>query len=120
LDVRLFGKNFPTPPIGVAGAETAALSVQSLSIRSKDEIELVIAPSSPVASVKGKVVLERTDGPDKPFAAFNEALKVSYAGPPIPVLKLRLPATNKPGFYRARFVGKPFAPKPAQFAVTGK
>lgn len=117
---RLFGKNFPTPPLGAAGMETAALSVQSLSIRKKDEIELVIAPSTPVDNVKGKVVLERTDGPDKPFAAFREALKVSYSGPPIPLLKLRLPATDEPGFYRARFVGKPSAQKPAQFAVTDK
>ncbi|ESZ10197.1 hypothetical protein X737_32355 [Mesorhizobium sp. L48C026A00] len=117
---RLFGKNFPTPPVGVKGAETATLSVQSLSIRKKDEIELVIAPSAPVDTVKGKVVLESTDGPDRPFRAAGEALKVSYSGPPIPSLKLRLPPIGKPGFYRARFVGKPSAEKPVQFAVTDK
>jgi triacylglycerol esterase/lipase EstA (alpha/beta hydrolase family) len=114
---RLFGKNFPAPPVGVAGA-AAALSVQSVSIRKTDQIELVIAMSTPVGSVEGKVVLERTDGPDKPFVKFGEELAVRYAGPPIPVLNLRLPATNGPGFYRANFVGQPSAAKPAQFAVT--
>jgi phospholipase A1 len=116
---RLFGKNFPTPPVGAIG-QPAALSVQSISIRKTDEIELVIAPPASVASVKGKVVLERTDGPDKPFVKFGDDMKVSYAGPPIPVLKLQLPPTGKPGFYRVRFVGKPPASKPAQFAVTNK
>jgi pimeloyl-ACP methyl ester carboxylesterase len=117
---RLFGKNFPTPPVGVAGTEIAALSVQSLTIRKKDEIELVVTPSAPVSVVDAKVILERTQGPGKPFSAAGEPLTVSYAGPPIPILKLRLPATNKPGFYRVRLVGKPSAPKPVQFAVTGK
>ncbi|TIP25742.1 MAG: hypothetical protein E5X67_23400 [Mesorhizobium sp.] len=117
---RLFGKNFPTPPVGVKGKETATLSVQSLTIRKKDEIELVIAPSVPVDAVKGKVVLESTEGPDQPFTAVGEALKVSYSGPPIPSLKLRLPPLSKPGFYRARFVGKPSGERPVQFAVTDK
>jgi hypothetical protein len=117
---RLFGKNFPTPPVGVAGTEIAALSVQSLTIRKKDEIELVVTPSAPVSVVDAKVILERTPGPGKPFSAAGEPLTVRYAGPPIPILKLRLPATNKPGFYRVRLVGKPSAPKPVQFAVTGK
>ncbi|QCI68359.1 lipase/acyltransferase domain-containing protein [Phreatobacter stygius] len=117
---RLFGKNFPTPPLGAAGTETAALSVQSLTIGKSDEVELVIAPSAPVVSVKGKVVLESSDGPGKPFTAFGAALKVSYSGPPIPILKLRLPAIGKPGFYRVRFVGKPSAQRPVQFAVTDK
>ncbi len=116
---RLFGKSFPTPPIGVEGSETAELSVQSLTIRKDHEIELVIAPPAPVATVKGKVVLESTAGPDTQFTQFGEALKVSYSGPPIPSLKLRLPATGKPGFYRVRFVGKPTAATPVQFAVTG-
>jgi phospholipase A1 len=117
---RLFGKSFPTPPLGVDGAVPATLSVQSLTIRKKDEVELVIAPLKPVDSVAGKVVLKRTDGPDKPFVAFGKAMKVSYAGPPIPMLKLHLPATNEPGFYQAHFVGKPSALRPAQFAVTDK
>lgn len=117
---RLFGKNFPTPPVGAAGTETATLSVQSLTIRKSDEVELVIVPSAAVAAVKGKLVLERTDAPGKPFAAFGEPLKVSYGGPPIPVLKLRLPAIGTPGFYRLRFVGKPSGQKPVQFAVTDR
>lgn len=117
---RLFGKSFAKPPTSVAGITTATLSVQALSIRKQDEIELVIAPVVSVDSIKGKVVLERTDGPEKPFAAFGKALRVSYAGPPVPVLKLRLPAIKKPGFYQARFVGDPMAKKPVQFAVTNK
>lgn len=117
---RLFGKNFPKPPTSVAGITAATLSVQSLSINKKDEIELVIAPLKPIDSVKGKVVLERTDGPDKKFATFGKALRVSYSGPPIPVLKLRLPATKTPGFYQVRFIGEPMAKKPVQFAVTDK
>jgi phospholipase A1 len=117
---RLFGKNFPTPPVGAAGTETAALSVQSLTITKTDEIELLIAPSAPVERVEGKVVLERTDGPDKSFTPFGEAREVRYAGPPIPMLKLRLPAIGTPGFYKVRFVGRPSEQKPAQFAVTDK
>jgi Lecithin:cholesterol acyltransferase len=117
---RLFGKSFPTPPVAVAGTVAATISVQSLSIRKKDEIELVIAPLKPVESVAGKVVLERSEGPGKPFAKFGPMAKVSYSGPPIPVLKLRLPATDKPGFYQVRFIGKPSAEKPAQFMVTDK
>lgn len=115
---RLFGKNFPTPPTGVAGAVTAELSIQSLSIRKDEEIELVIAPAAPIADVKSKILLERTDGPEKPFTAFGEALDISYSGPPIPSLKLRLSAVATPGFYRARLVGKPAGGKPVQFAVT--
>jgi hypothetical protein len=117
---RLFGKNFPTPPTGVAGAVTAELSVQSLSIRKDEEIELVIAPAAPIMDVKSKILLERTDGPTKPFSAFGEAVDVRYSGPLIPFLKLRLPAIGMPGFYRARLVGKPANGKPVQFAVTDK
>jgi phospholipase A1 len=98
----------------------ATLSVQSLSIRKKDEIELVIAPLKPVDSVAGKVVLERSEGPGKPFTRFGKMAKVSYAGPPIPVLKLRLPATEQSGFYQVRFIGKPSAQKPVQFMATDK
>lgn len=117
---RLFGKNFPTPPVGVAGTESAALSVQSLSIRKDDQVELVIATSSPVSTVVGKVLVERTEGPDKPFAKFGKDMKISYAGPPVAVLKLRLPAVGKPGFYRVRLVGTPSGQKAVQFAVTDK
>jgi pimeloyl-ACP methyl ester carboxylesterase len=115
---RLFGKNFPTPPVGLAGPP-ATLSVQSITIRKEDEIELVIAPPAPLGAVKGKVVIERTDDPAKPFAAFGKDADVSYAGPPVPILKLRLPATNTPGHYRVNFVGEPSAAKPVQFTVTG-
>lgn len=114
---RLFGKSFPTPPVGAAGPD-AALSVQSLTISKTDEIELLMAPAAPVTSVDGKVVIESTDGPGKPFTPFGAAFAVTYAGPRIPMLKLRLPPIGKPGFYQARFVGKPSAQKPVQFAVT--
>jgi pimeloyl-ACP methyl ester carboxylesterase len=117
---RLFGKSFPTPPVTVAGTVTATLSVQSLTISKKDEIELVIVPMKPVDKVAGKVLLERSEGPGKPFIRFGTAIKVSYTGPPIPVLKLRLPPTDKRGFYQARVIGKPTGQKPAQFAVTDK
>ncbi|RVJ72528.1 esterase/lipase family protein [Sinorhizobium medicae] len=115
---RLFGKSFPTPPVGLEGAETAELSVQSLSIRKDHEIELIIAPAAPIPAVESNVVLERTEGPDEPFAEHGEPLEVSYSGPPIPSLKLRLPAIGQPGFYRMRLVGKPSAERPVQFAVT--
>ncbi|MBB2701465.1 UNVERIFIED_ORG: pimeloyl-ACP methyl ester carboxylesterase [Rhizobium esperanzae] len=117
---RLFGKHFPTPPTGVAGAETAELSVQSLSIRKDEEIELVIAPSAPVTKVESKIILESTEAPDNPFMPFGAGFDVRYSGPSIPFLKLRLPAVGKPGFYRIRLVGRPFETKPVQFAVTGK
>lgn len=117
---RLFGKNFPTPPVAVAGVVTATLSVQSLTIRKTDEIELVIAPTKPVDKVASKVLLERSEGPGKPFKRVGVAKKVTYAGPPIPVLKLRLPATGKPGFYQAHLIGNPSGQKPVQFAVTDK
>lgn len=117
---RLFGKNFPTPPTSAAGVIVATVSVQSLSIRKTDEIELVLAPLEAADKVDGKVVLERSDGPGKPFAPFGTMAKVSYSGPPIPVLKMRLPPTGKPGFYQVRFAGKPSAEQPAQFMVTDK
>ncbi len=115
---RLFGKDFPTPPVGIDGVDNAALSVQSLSIGKDEEIELLIAPAEPLAVVKGKIILERTEAPEMPFATFGDALDVSYAGPPIPSLKLRVPPIGQPGFYQARFVGRPSAEKPVQFAIT--
>jgi phospholipase A1 len=116
---RLFGKNFPKPPVAATGVVSAALSVQSLTIHKGDEIELVVEPSDPVSTMNAEVVLERSDGPGKPFKAFRET-PISYAGPPIPVLKARLPATDIPGFYRARLAGDPSSPKPVLFAVTEK
>ncbi|TIM05504.1 hypothetical protein [Mesorhizobium sp.] len=52
------------------------------------------------------------------LAITSPAASGRYAGPPIPMLKLRLPATNKSGFYQVRFVGTPSAKKPVRFAVT--
>lgn len=117
---RLFGKNFPTPPVGVARAVKAALSVQSLTIHKKAEIELVIALAKPMEKVASKVVIERSEGPGKPFKRVGTPKKVSYAGPPTPVVKLRLPATGKAGFYQLHLVGNPTGQKPVQFAVTDK
>ncbi|ANL49734.1 hydrolase-like protein (plasmid) [Rhizobium phaseoli] len=117
---RLFGKNFPTPPTGVAGAVSAELSVQCLSIGKDEEIELVIAPAAPIAQVKSKIMLESTEGPNKPFTPFGEGFDINYAGPPIPLLKLRLPAVGKPGFYQIRLAGEPSAGKPVQFAATDR
>ena len=117
---RLFGKNFPTPPVAVARAVTAALSVQSLTIHKKAEIELVIAPAKAMEKVASKVVIERSEGPGKPFKRFGTLKKVSYAGPPTPMMKLRLPATGKSGFYQLHLIGNPTGQKPVQFAVTDK
>jgi hypothetical protein len=117
---RLFGKEFPTPPVGLDGTPAGALSIQSLTVRKDEEIELLIAPRAPVSAVDGRVVIESSEGPGKPFAAFGESSEVSYSGPPVPSLKLRLPAVGKPGFYRVTFIGKPSAEKPAHFAATEK
>lgn len=115
---RLFGKNYPAPPVGAA--PTATLSIQSLTIRRNDEIELVIRPSVPLGTFKGKVVLERSGGPDQAFAPVGQGPAVSYDGPPAPMLKLRLPAPGEPGFYRIGFDGTPASRKPVQFAVTSQ
>ncbi|MFG1201785.1 hypothetical protein V5F29_05275 [Xanthobacter aminoxidans] len=117
---RLFGKPFPKPPIGAAGAPgTAALSVQALTIRATDEIELMIAPAAPVDKVACEVVLERTDRPGGDFAPFGAPVSVSYLGPPIPLLKLRLKPVGTPGFYRISLHGSSVSAMPAQFAATG-
>jgi phospholipase A1 len=117
---RLFGKNFPTPPVEVAGTVTASLSVQAITLPKKREIEILIVPARPVESLKGKLQLMRSEGPGKPFVAFGAAHPVSYAGPAIPLLKLRLPPTGTPGFYQAKFTGKPKVSQPVQFAITDK
>jgi len=114
---RLFGKDFPTAPVGLAGLPST-LSVQSIVIGTGDEVEVVIVPPTPAGIVKGKLVLQRTDDPAHPFTAFGEPVELSYAGPPVPVLKPRLPALKQPGFYRISFVGEPAAAQPVQFTVS--
>lgn len=114
----LFGKAFPRPPVGMAAGGVAALSVQALSIRQDEEIELVIAFARPVTSVKAEIVLECSEGPGKPFGASGKNREISFSGPPTPTLTLRLPATFKPGFYRLQLVGRPSSRKPVRFAVS--
>jgi pimeloyl-ACP methyl ester carboxylesterase len=116
---RLFGKDYGKAPVGVAGGG-ASISVQALTIEKDAAVELVIAPTDPVAKVEGKIVLERTEGPGAVFKVEDAETVVSYAGPPIPSLRVRLPAITEPGLYRIRFVGSPLADKPVQFAVTDK
>ena len=114
---RLFGKSFATPPVGVA-ATTATLSVQALTLRKTDDIELMIIPGAPTTEVKGTIVIERTVAPEKPFAKFGKVVKVAYAGPRVPMFKMHLPPIAKPGVYRIRFEGQPAVAEPVMFAVT--
>lgn len=115
---RLYGKDFPQPPLGVDGGPTVRLSVQSLSIQKGTEIELLLIPSSPADKFEGKVVISRSEGPGKPFATVVSEHPVAYAGPPIPLLKLRLPGVGQPGFHSVDFVGEPASERPIQFIVT--
>ncbi|HSI39991.1 MAG TPA: hypothetical protein VLA00_05520 [Xanthobacteraceae bacterium] len=114
----LFGKNFPTPPILAGAAPAATLSVQSFSLRKTEEVELLIVLRTPAGKLESTLVLERTDGPDDRFAAFGPPRPVRYEGPPLPVLKLRLPPLGTPGFYRISLAGSPASEAPARFAVT--
>jgi pimeloyl-ACP methyl ester carboxylesterase len=114
---RLFGKSFPAPPTALTAAN-ATLSVQALTLRKTDTVELLIIPGAPSDKIKGNVILERTDRPEKPFAKVGKAIKVAYSGPPTPSLKLNLPPIGKPGAYRIRFEGEPAAASPVMFAVT--
>lgn len=114
---RLFGKDFPTPALE-AVAHGTTLSVQSIVIGTRDEIELVIVPRDPAGIIKGRLVLERADKPGQPFAAFGPAIDIGYAGPPVPFLKPRLPPTGQPGFYRVSFSGQPSSATPFQFTVS--
>ena len=115
---RLFGKNFPAPPTTAAGALSATLSVQALTLRTTDPVELLVIPVEPVDRIKGKIILERTETPERPFAKLGKAIAVAYAGPPTPSLTLKLPPITKPGAYRFRFEGEPTAGAPVMFAVT--
>lgn len=115
---RLFGKSFPAPPTTVAGVLSATLSVQALTLRKTDTVELLIIPIEPTDKIKGNIVLERTEAPEMPFAKVGEAIKVAYAGPPTPSLKLNLPPIGKPGVYRIRFEGVPTVAAPVMFAIT--
>ena len=116
---RLFGKNFPAPPTSLTAAN-ATLSVQAMTLRKTDVIELLIIPGAPTDKVKGNIILERTEAPEKPFVKVGRAIKVAYAGPPTPTLKLNLPPIQKPGAYRIRFEGEPAVAAPVIFAVTDK
>ncbi len=62
----MFGKNFPAPPTSLTAAN-ATLSVQAMTLRKTDVIELLIIPGAPTDKVKGNVILERTEAPEKPF-----------------------------------------------------
>lgn len=116
---RLFGKKFPAPPTTLTAA-SATLSVQAFTLGKTDPVELLIIPGAPTGTIKGNIILERTDGPDMPFKKAGKAIKVAYEGPPTPSLKLNLPAIAKPGAYRIRFEGQPTADAPALFAVTDR
>jgi phospholipase A1 len=114
---RLFDKDYAAAPLGIA-APTTTLSVQSIVIRAGQEIELVITPLKPASAIKGKIMLERTDDPDKPFAPFGEPIEIAYAGPPVSALKPHLPPPAQSGFYRLSFIGEPASSKALLFTVT--
>lgn len=114
----LFDKPFPQPPVLLDGVESAALSVQALSLHKDEEIELVIAPAAPFSEIEAEMVLERTDTPNGAFTVLRAPQKITYAGPPVPVLKVRLPPAGRSGFYRVSLTGRPKAPAPVQFVAT--
>lgn len=115
---RLLGARYPVPPLGAA--PEIAMSVQSISIRQNDPIDLLLSPSTPVGQIKGEVRLWRTEDPGQSFTQFREPARVSYDGPQLPHLKLVLPAPGKSGLYRIDFVGQPVASSPVVFAATAK
>lgn len=117
---RLFGKDYPLPPLAATAEGAVSLSVQAVGIAKTDAIDLLIAPApnaGPIERIAAEVVIERTDGPPDKFLPFGKPVKITYAGPPLPMLKVRLPPTKKAGFYRITLKGTPAASKPAQFAV---
>lgn len=113
----LMGGTFARPPVTMAAS--SRLSVQAIVLAPADEVELLIIFSDPLGKVSGKIAVERTENEAKPFKSFRTAEKISYSGPPVPSLRVRLPALGKPGLYRIRFDGDAPAAEPAQFAVTG-
>jgi hypothetical protein len=114
---RLFGKDFPTPPTALTAA-SATLSVQGMTLRTTDTIELLIIPGAPTDTINGSIIIERTDAPQTPFSAFGASTPVAYSGPPVPLLKLNLPPIATPGFYRITLTGVPAVAAPITFAVT--
>ena len=112
---RLFGKAFPTPPVGAAAS--VDLSVQAIALKPDEEVELLIMASAPMSAIKGEINIEYTDDDTKPFAREGAPVAVVYEGPPVNELRILLPARGKPGHYSITFAGEPASDEPVLFSV---
>jgi hypothetical protein len=115
---RLFGKSFALPPL--SAAPVMALSVPDVVLLAARAIDLLLVPSMPVGRIAGRIVLSRTDDPDQPWQPFGEPVPVTYEGPPVASLAVRLAAVGRRGFYRIAFEGVPSVANPAMFAAVAE
>lgn len=113
---RLFGVSYVVPPTRAAGA--LDLSVQGLTLRTDEKIELLMLSPVKVGKIEGELTLSVTHDPDTtPFAPMGGPIRVAYDGPPVDRLLLELPATGRPGHFQVGFAGTPKMDEPAQFSV---
>lgn len=112
---RLLGKSFPAPPVALAGM--VALSVHAIMMKPNERVEVVLVPGEPTGQIGGTLVLERTEDEGVSFSEARAPVQVSYSGPEVPKLTLRLPPIAEPGLYQLRFLGQPGSSDPARFAV---
>lgn len=114
---RLFGKRYVIPPTQAAGA--LDLSVQGLTLRQSESIELQLLSSVPVGRIDGQLRLSFTSDPDnEPFSPLGGPIQVSYEGPPVSRLLVELPATGQPGHFQLNFSGDPGSDEPVLFSVS--
>lgn len=114
---RLFGKSFPTPPLGLAAVMT--LSVADLVLAADRPVEVALNPADPVSHIAGRLTVQRTETPEAPWMPFRADAPLTYDGPPTRSLVVTLPPMGQRGLYRIGFEGTPTMVAPAMFAALG-
>ena len=117
---RLLGGDLGVPLQSMGRTETdegLQLSMATPVVEAGHGFELLLVPSGDVERLAGRLVIHRLAQDGKAVDAGEDLTRVSYEGPAISRLRVRMPALAEPGLYRMSFVGTPARSDPLPFAV---
>jgi hypothetical protein len=103
---RLFGRTMPAMPFAAEGKPRMKLSTDALVYGPNKLIEVLLIPIEPTRAISGSLEIKGTvDAVSLPLTMATAPIPVSYAGPPISMLRATIAAPSQPGQYEIGFTG---------------